>query len=163
MNQIVATLRPSDNKAEFYKILFSHKDLTILSKQSTDTYNIYAYNNKTRRTGKLPIEGNLEVDKIKRLVEIGLKVIWLDYPMLFFWADSRLITDYGLPKYENLLNIHDSLLLIKKDNMDCEDNIKAMKKESFIHYLLLKFIYMLHRANVKIRISSIIKELKIIW
>ena len=92
-----------------------------------------------------------------------MKVIWLDYPMLFFWADSRLITDYGLPKYENLLNIHDSLLLIKKDNMDCEDNIKAMKKESFIHYLLLKFIYMLHRANVKIRISSIIKELKIIW
>lgn len=83
MSQIVATLRPSDNKAEFYKILFSHKDLTILSKQSTDTYNIYAYNNKTRRTGKLPIEGNLEVDKIKRLVEIGLKVIWLDYPMLF--------------------------------------------------------------------------------
>lgn len=60
---------------------------------------------------------------------------------VIFWADSRLITDYGLPKYENLLNIHDSLLLIKKDNMDCEDNIKAMKKKVlYIIYYLSLFI-----------------------
>lgn len=150
----------SDKKVEFYTKLFDYKNYIILRRHTNDPYRTYIYDNKERRLGVLPIMEDLEFEDLKRMVKI-VNANWIKYPMVFFWANSPLVTEAGFPNYNELLEVYDQLVMVRRNDMklnqykELEVNILSM--------FILNIKLFIFRLKQKRLMRKVIKELKIIW
>lgn len=159
--EIVGNFNKDLSKIEFYEIVDNYKIYTIIRKQATDKY--YLYDNKLGVLSEelditeLPEDKN-EYDKI-----LNEKRTWY-YGVVFFWADSKFVTEYGAPYYHKLVDIYKEVCNIKMNEVELLNTLKSIKvEEDFINYLRCKIIIFRILRSQRKTIKKFVKEFKLIW
>lgn len=159
--KVVGKFNHNLTKIEFYDIVDNYKHYTILKKQGTKEH--YAWDNETSMlSSDLHI---LVVPENKTLYKMIMERVhkWY-YGDVFFWADSKFVTQYGLPNYDRLVNLYRELLEIKDTEVEIlRLLIEVEENESFIDYVKCRWrCSKLLRAQRK-TIKKLAKEFKLIW
>ena len=163
MGKIVGKFNEELNEIHFYKILLDYKQYTILEKLADEPILYYIYNNKTNRLGKIHV---IKLPKQEVLVsEIIEKdnIQWLTEEQLFFWGDSKFVTQFGYENYERLIEVYKYLLEIRKENRKVELVWNELKTSNVIEYLLALISYKNHKRKENKLIRRLKKELQLIW
>lgn len=159
--RIVGKFNKDLEKIEFYEIMEDYKHYTVIRKQGTDTY--YIWDNKN---SLLSEELNIEsIPKDKKDYTYILDSINTWYiGAVFFWANSKFVTQYGLPNYDKLVNLYKELLNIKASEIQIEDTLAEVRNnEGFVSYLKCMFISRRFIRAQKKTIRKLEKEFKLIW
>ena len=101
--EIVGNFNKDLSKIEFYEIVDNYKIYTIIRKQATDKY--YLYDNKLGVLSEELDITELPEDKNEYDEILKEKKTWY-YGVVFFWADSKFVTEYGAPYYHKLVDIY---------------------------------------------------------
>lgn len=159
--EIVAKFNKNLTKIEFYEITDNYKEYTIIRKQGTNEY--YAYDNQNGM-----VSDNLHIisaptDKTKYKDIIKNSRMWF-YGAIFFWADSKFVTEYGLPNYDKLVSIYKELINVRVSETEILKTLdEVRRKESFFRYLKCRAMsYRFIRIQRK-TINRLVKEFKLIW
>lgn len=159
--RIVGKFNKSIEKIEFYEIVEDYKQYTIIRKQGTKSY--YIWDNKNSL-----LSSNLhipEVPKDKKDYIYILDSIRTWYiGIVFFWADSKFVKEYGNPNYDKLVNLYKELINIKATEIQILETLFNVKeKEGLFSYIKCKLIsYRFLRAQKK-TIRKLEKEFKLVW
>ena len=152
--QIVGTFNDEYDKIEFYEVLDSFKGYTVLKKSGAEDYYLYL------EAGALSCE---HYDNKETLIRNLDKVTW-DFTKLFFWADSRFVTEYGKENYDILVSLYQSIQMVKLRNLDMDMVVEEARAKGIFAYLYCKFyIALMNRRQRVVGMKKIIRELKIIW
>ena len=86
------------------------------------------------------------------------------YGVVFFWADSKFVTQYGLPYYDTLIEIYKKLIDLRESEWAIDNDLaRVLNNGNIFMYLKYRWIAFLHRRRQKGIIRNLIKELNIIW
>ncbi|MGM9543526.1 MAG: hypothetical protein ACI3T9_00950 [Romboutsia timonensis] len=159
--QIVGKFNKDFSKIEFYEIMDNYKEYTIIRKQGTTDY--YAWDNKASF-----LSDNLHIISIPDNKVLYDKIIehvrtWY-VGAVFFWADSKFVTEYGLPNYDKLVNIYKELINIKATELEILNTVLECKEnESFLTYIRTKMLAYKFLRRQRKTVKELEKEFKIIW
>lgn len=159
--KIVGKFDKNLEKIEFYEVIDSYKEYSVIRKQGTNTYFVWD-NNNSLLSSDLHIVA-IPTDKSK--YEHILETVQTWYiGVIFFWADSKFVTQYGFPNYDKLVNLYKELINIKNTEIEILHTLMAVKeKEGLLSYIKCKLIsYRFLRAQKK-TIKKLEKEFKLIW
>lgn len=159
--RIVGKFNKDLEHIEFYEIIDSYKQYTVIRKQGFNKY--YVWDNKNSLlSDDLHI---VAVPKDKSKYEEILDNVRTWYiGVVFFWADSKFVTQYGLPNYDKLVNLYKELLNIKATEIQIEDTLAEVRNnEGFISYLKCMFVSRRFLRAQKGTIRRLEKEFKLIW
>lgn len=160
--EIVAKFNRDLTKIEFYEIVDNFKRFTILRRQGTDIYYAWDNRNKLFTMNDLNIDG-VPFDK-EDYYEIFDNVDNWYCGVVFFWADSKFVNEYGLPHYDKLVNIYKELLNVKNTEVEILNTLAEVKKnEGLIAYLRCRMIANRFLRMQKKSIKKLEKEFKLIW
>lgn len=159
--QIVATFNEDFSKIEFYTIVDNYKRYTIIRRSGTDLY--YAWDNINSL-----LSDNLHIITIpedkEKYIEIIKNVQTWYIGAVFFWADSKFVTEYGLPNYDKLVDIFKQLVTIKGTEIEILNTVQKCKEnESFLNYIRTKILANKFLRRQRKTIKELEKEFKIIW
>lgn len=159
--RIVAKFNKDFDKIEFYEIMDDYSDFTIIRKQGTQEY--YAWDNKYS-----VLSGNLHIISLPedrdKMYEILKNCEEWYYGLVFFWADSKFVTEYGLPNYEKLVDIYKQLINIKITEFNVQQTLKEVwENENLIVYIKTKLLARKLLKAQKQTVKKLEKEFKIIW
>lgn len=159
--KLVGKFNKDLTKIEFYEIVDNYKHYTILRKQGTKKH--FAWDNETSM-----LSGDLHMIAIPDNKTLYKRIIehiqtWC-YGDVFFWADSKFVTEYGLPHYHMLVEIYKQMLSIKDSEVDLlRALIDAEENADFITYMKCKWqINRLFKQQNKV-VKRMVKEFKLIW
>ena len=86
------------------------------------------------------------------------------YELVFFWADSKFVTEYGLPNYEKLVDIYKQLINIKITGFNVQQTLKEVwENENLMVYIKTKLLARKLLKAQKQTVKKLEKEFKIIW
>lgn len=159
--KIVGKFNEDFSKVEFYEIIDNYKQYTILRKQGSSTY--YVWDNKQRLLShKLwIIAAPKEKDKYEYI--IGSIKMWYK-GIVFFWADSKFVTEHGLPHYDKLIEVYKQLISIKLNDIKMDKTLMDIKdEEGFFTYLKCKLLSFRFLNAQKKTFKKLEKEYKLIW
>lgn len=158
--KIVGKLDNSFEKIEFYEIVDNYKHFTIIRKQGTSNY--YAWDNKLSvLSEKLDI---IYMPEDVELLEDVINNMYVWYPEVFFWADSKFVTDYGLPHYDKLIDIYIELVNIRITELKIKETIRQCREnDTFINYIKNVMLANKFLRRQKRTVRELEKEFKVIW
>lgn len=158
--KIVGAFKTDFSMVEFYTIIEDVNEYTVLKKQTTDE--ICLWNNKTHLFANLGIiKGVEEIGGWKEFIK-NVECNW-HYDMVFFWATSKFVTEYGLPGYDLLVDLYKRLIEIRQFDYDYARNIEMLGNYSIISQFRYRFyIWKVRRHQQKV-LNKIIKEFEVIW
>ena len=159
--RIVAKFEKNLDKREFYEVMKDYGDFTIIRKQGTKEY--HAWDNKySVLSDDLHIDGLPEdKDEMFKILD-DCQTWWCG--LVFFWADSKFVTEYGLPNYDKLVNIYKEIINIKMTELDIQQTLNEVKEqESFMVYIKTKLLARRLLRAQRNAVRKLEKELKIIW
>lgn len=160
--QIVGLFDKNFDKIEFYEIEDNWEQFTILRKQGTNKY--YLYDNKKRMltADKFHIISIPEdKSKYKELIQPDQYQWAID--VVFFWADSKFVTSYGLPGYDRMVEMYKSLVNIRYSDYEVNKQLELAKKEGVLVWLCAKLSTKRFTWAQQRLLNKIIREYKIIW
>lgn len=160
-NKIVGTFNEDLSKIELYKIIEEYKYFTII--QNITTLKFYAWDNK-----KKVLSDDLHIiDKPRdknKYNDIIAKVRTWYVGTVFFWADSKFVTEYGLPYYDKLVDIYKELITFRISEVEINESLKMiMEEDGIVKYLYFWFITLSYKITKHKSIKKMIKEYKLIW
>lgn len=160
--QIVGMFDTDFSKIIFYEIMDNWNEYTILRKQGTNEH--YLYNNEYKVFTHQHIHIiNIPEDKSKYDKLIDPKQYDWAMDPVFFWADSRFVTDYGLPGYDKLIELYKNLIEIRYSDFQIAEQLSYAKEQGWLTWLLTKLqVQRLTRVQ-KRTLRRLIKEFKVIW
>ena len=158
--KIVGKLDNGFEKIEFYEIVDNYKHFTIIRKQGTSNY--YAWDNKLSvLSEKLDI---IYMPEDVELLEDVINNMYVWYPEVFFWADSKFVTDYGLPHYDKLIDIYIELVNIRITELKIKETIRQCREnDTFINYIKNVMLANKFLRRQKRTVRELEKEFKVIW
>lgn len=159
--RIVAKFDKNFDKIEFYEVIKDYKQYTIIKKQGTNEYYLWDNDNSL-------LSDDLHIISLpednKTMSDIIKKCIYWWKGFVFFWADSKFVTEYGLPNYDKLVNIYKELINIKLTELQVEETLQeTWKNEGLITYIKVKLLARKLLNAQKQTIKKLEKEFKIIW
>lgn len=161
--QIVGAFKTDFSGIEFYDIVDNWNEFTILKHQLSGKY--YAWNNKFSMLSEdmhiidIPEDKN----KYEELIPFKPGFSWcLD--MVFFWADSKFVTDYGLPGYEKLIELYKNLISIRHQDFELDNELANIRVNQglFSFYMASLRLWWMKKDQRRM-LRKIEKEYKIIW
>lgn len=160
--QIVGLFNGNFEKIEFYEIMDNWKEYTVLRKQGTNEYYLYDNNLKAFTKSRFPII-NVPKDKneYEKLIQPECYRWVID--AIFFWADSKIVTNYGLPGYERIMELYKNLIDIRYSDFELQKQLFYARKESFFTWLFAKIRVKRLTYDQRKILRKVIKEYKIIW
>lgn len=161
--QIVGTFKTDFSGIEFYDIVDNYKEFTILRHQLTRKY--YTWHNRLSLFSDdlhiIDIPKEKEKDKYEDILDMGKNRWCCD--MVFFWADSKFVTDYGLPGYDRLIELFKTLIGIRHQDMEIGQVLGEAREHSLFNYYLCKFNVWRMSAPKRRMLNKVEKEFKVIW
>lgn len=159
--QIVGRFDNKFNKIEFFEVVANYKEYTVLRKQGTKQYfiwdNQYALLSDT-------IELATEPEKAKDYADIIAEERDWFYGNVFFWADSKFVSEFGFPHYDELKDIYKQLVKIRHKEHRINETIQQVRnEEGFFTYLKYTAIFKKFMRRQRKSIKMLIKEFKVIW
>lgn len=160
--QIVGVFAGDFEKIIFYEIMDNYNEFTILRKQGTNDYYLYNNDLKAFSPDKFHII-KIPDDKKKYEDLINIENYRWCIDAIFFWADSKFVTEFGLPGYDKLLELYDNLIDIRYADLEIERELYMAREEGFFTWLMTKIrIYKITHSQRRL-IKRIVKEFKVIW
>lgn len=159
--KIVGKFNEDLTKVEFYEIVDDYKQYTIIKRQGTNKY--YAWDNKNSL-----LSDDLHIITSPDDKELYNKIIeheqtWY-YGVVFFWADSKFVTEYGFPHYDKLVNIYKELINIKITEIKIKETVRECKEnDTFINYIRNVILANKFLRRQRKTIKELEKEFKVIW
>lgn len=161
--QIIGKFDKQCKNIEFFEVISSYKHYTILRKQCSDKYYVYDNYSKLLSEGKnIP---NMSIKKCnnQKLLD-GFNLTKWNHNCLFFWADSKFVTEYGLPEYDQLVELYRKLIRVKLSQKEILDRLLILKKcTNWLVYIKCYFMTKKHLKLQDKAIRGMIKEFKLIW
>ena len=159
--QIVGKFNKELSRIEFYEIMDNYKEYTIIRKQGTNSY--YAWNNKKKLFSNKLCLGSIPQDKTKYENVIKLIDVWFN-KVVFFWATSKFVTEYGLPHYDRLIALYKELIDIKLNDIKLQETLENIRKnEGFLTYLRCRITSYRFITAQRGTIRRLEKEFELIW
>lgn len=159
--KIVGKFNKDLERIEFYEIMENYKHYTVIRKQGTNTYYIWD-NNNSLLSDDLHII-SIPKDK-KKYIDIINKIQTWYIGVVFFWADSKFVTEYGLPNYDKLVSLYKELINIKGTEIQILKTLVEVKEnEGLLNYLKCRAISFRFLRAQKKTIRKLEKEFKLIW
>lgn len=159
--EIVAKFNEDYSGIEFYRIEMRYKHYTLISLLGHDHF--YIWDNKVKVLS-MDFIGDIPDSKqeFKELIASITSWDYADY--IFFWADSKLVTDFGLPHYNKLLKIYKELIEMRYTRIQFELMLEDLKiEDNWFIYLKYKFLTTIMMIKQNKTIRKCIKEFKLIW
>ncbi len=159
--EVVGKFNEKFESIDFYEIMFRYKKFTVLRQLGTDDY--YIWESKNRMLSR-KLNKN-EVPTSKAAFEYIFEAITEWYVgLIFFWSDSKLVTQYGLPGYDKLVKIYKELLSTRYGEIMLEQALESLKEQDgYFTYLMYKsrtFFEMFRKRRVMRKME---KEFDLIW
>lgn len=153
--KIVAKFNETFSEIEFYEIMDNFKQYTILREQGTDNYYLYDNDNA------LVSERIENINNFKN----DIKYIEWYYGTVFFWADSKFVTEYGLPGYDKLIYLYRELVALRTSEVDIKISLDKIREAggTIIDYLKCRLVAYRFFKYQKNTIKKLVKEFKLIW
>lgn len=159
--KIVGKFNKNLEKIEFYEIIEDYKHYTIIKKQGTNMY--YMWDNKNSLLSDELHMPTVPKDKKDYVYIMDAIKTWY-IGVVFFWADSKFVTEYGLPNYDKLVSLYRELINIKGTEIQILNTLMEVKEnEGFLNYLKCKAISFRFLRAQKKTIRKLEKEFKLVW
>lgn len=159
---IVAKFDSKIEKIEFYEIIDNYKYFALLRRQGTDEYYIWD-DNFSVLSHKFELEELPKTRKDYKQLFIDTERDWY-YGVVFFWADSKFVTEYGMPNYNMLINIYNQLVDLRESEWHINNDLAYIRdNEGIFSYIRCSWMALSHRRRQKPIIKNLEKEFKIIW
>lgn len=159
--KIVATFDDNIEKIEFYEVIEDYKEYTIIRKQGKNEF--YAWNNKESL-----FSDNLHIictptDKEKYEKILDNVQTWY-IGAVFFWANSKFVTEYGNPNYSKLIGLYKELLNIKRADIQIKNTLQSIREnEGLFNYLKCIISSFRFLRGQRITMRKLEREFKLIW
>lgn len=160
--QIVGVFEGNFEKIIFYEIMDNYNEFTILRKQGTNDYYLYDNDLKAFSPDKFHII-KIPDDKNKYKDLINTKDYRWCVDAIFFWADSKFVTEFGLPGYNKLLELYGNLIDIRYADFEIEKELFYAREQGFLTWLITKIRINKVTHSQRKLLKRIVKELKVIW
>lgn len=159
--QIVGAFKTDFSGIEFYDVVDNWNEFTIIKHQLSRKY--YAWNNKLSILSEdlhiidIPEDKN----KYKDIISVYQGRWCCD--MVFFWADSKFVTEFGLPGYNRLIELYKTLISLRHQDLELDEELGKARETGLFNYYMAKFtIWRLGIPRRKM-LRKIEKEFKVIW
>ena len=150
--QIVGRIIKPGDIIQFFNIVKSYNNLTVIRRSGSEDYYLYKE------------DGAISVQHFPTMGELlECKNIKWSYNVLFFWADSKFVTEYHSPNRKALIDLYYNLLAVKHRDVEFREVVEDCKSRGWFEYMYTLFYYrrMQRRQNRDIR--KVVKEFKVIW
>lgn len=159
--RIVGKFKKDLSRIEFYTVIDDYAQYTILEKHTENPINCYVYDNKTSTLGLVQLKEPQRKDVLRAIKEDTIR--WLNENVLFFWADSRFVTEYGAPHYNSLIRLYREILDMRKAVVREKQLLESYKPKGIKDIINVYHKVFVGRYRRKRFLKDCKKELKIIW
>ena len=151
--QIVGKFNKTLDNIEFYEIIKSFNNYTIIKKINKVEYLLY------NEEGYL---SKNSYDNIDNMINDLDKMEWTE-DVLFFWADSKFVTEVYKSNYDILVDLYKNMKVCKRRELELKKELSDLKTKSLIGYIYYSITLKILNRKQNKSIRKIVKEFKIIW
>ena len=159
--EIIGKFDADIENIEFYEIMNRYKNFTIIRMLGTDNYYIWEEKNRILSTmiskDQVP-RSKEEFDNIfENIRDWGLGAV-------FFWAESKFVTQYGLEGYDKLINLYREMVNCRFSEIMLNRYLESIKQNvGLFQYFLVKLKTLGSSIERKRIMNKLGKEYDLIW
>lgn len=159
--EVVGKFNESFESIDFYEIMYRYKRFTLIRQLGTDDY--YIWESKNRMLSKKLTKSEIPRSK-KEFDTIFERCQEWYIGLIFFWSDSKLVTEYGLPGYDKLVKLYKELLSTRYGEIMLNQALESLREqEGWLKYLMYKSRIVFESYRKRRVMRKMEKEFDLIW